>query len=36
MIIKKGEPIAIIKNKNRRKYLTALNYADKDDIYPLR
>ncbi len=34
ILIKKGYPTAIIKNENRRKYLTALNQADKGDIYP--
>ncbi|MBN1833469.1 MAG: Fic family protein [Deltaproteobacteria bacterium] len=35
ILIKKGYPIAIIKNENHRKYLAALNNADKGDIYPL-
>lgn len=34
ILIKKGYPVAIIKNENRRKYLTTLNHADKGDIYP--
>lgn len=34
ILIKKRYPVAIIKNENRRKYLTTLNYADKGDIYP--
>ncbi len=34
ILIKKGYPVAIIKNENRRKYLSALNQADKGDIYP--
>lgn len=34
ILIKKGYPVAIIKNENRRKYLEALNQADKGDIYP--
>ncbi len=34
ILIKKGYPVAIIKNENRRKYLTALNQADKGDIFP--
>ena len=32
ILIKKGYPIAIIKNENRRKYLSTLNQADKGDI----
>ncbi len=34
ILIKKGYPVAIIKNENRRKYLEALNQADKGDINP--
>lgn len=34
ILIKKGYPIAIIKNNNRRKYLTTLNQADHGDILP--
>jgi len=34
IFIKKGYPVAIIKNENRRKYLEALNQADKGDIHP--
>ena len=34
ILIKKRYPIAIIKNENRRKYLTTLSHADKGDIYP--
>jgi len=34
ILIKKSYPVAIIKNENRRKYLTALNQADKGDIVP--
>jgi len=34
ILIKKGYPIAIIRNENRRKYLAALNKADIGDIYP--
>ncbi|MGD9972491.1 MAG: Fic family protein [Desulfatirhabdiaceae bacterium] len=34
ILIKKGYPIAIIKNENRRKYLTALNQADQGDMAP--
>jgi Fic family protein len=34
ILIKKSYPVAIIKNENRRKYLTTLNHADKGDIYP--
>lgn len=34
IFIEKGYPVAIIKNENRRKYLTALNQADKGDITP--
>ncbi|MBF0101988.1 MAG: Fic family protein [Desulfobacterales bacterium] len=34
ILIKKGYPVAIIKNENRRNYLTTLNHADKGDIYP--
>ncbi len=34
ILIKKGYPVAIVKNENRRKYLAALNHADKGDIYP--
>lgn len=34
ILIKKGYPVAIIKNENRRKYLAALNQADKGDINP--
>lgn len=34
ILIKKSYPVAIIRNENRRKYLTALNQADKGDIVP--
>ncbi len=34
ILIKKSYPVAIIKNENRRKYLTALSQADKGDIVP--
>ncbi|KPA19644.1 cell filamentation protein Fic [Candidatus Magnetomorum sp. HK-1] len=34
ILIKRSYPVAIIKNENRRKYLTALNQADKGDIAP--
>jgi Fic family protein len=34
ILIKKGYPVAIIKNENRRKYLSTLNQADKGDINP--
>ncbi|SLM32139.1 hypothetical protein MTBBW1_60039 [Desulfamplus magnetovallimortis] len=34
VLIKKGYPVAIIKNENRRKYLTTLNQADNGDIMP--
>ncbi len=34
ILIKRNYPVAIIKNENRRKYLTALNQADKGDIAP--
>jgi Fic family protein len=34
ILIKKGYPVAIVKNENRRQYLTALNQADKGDIDP--
>ena len=34
VLIKKGYPVAIVKNENRRKYLAALNQADNGDIYP--
>ena len=34
ILIKKGYPVAIIKNENRRKYLAALNQADQGAIYP--
>jgi len=33
IFIKKGYPVAIIKNENHRKYLAALSQADKGDIY---
>jgi len=32
ILIKEGYPVAIIKNENRRKYLSTLNQADKGDI----
>ena len=32
ILLKKSYPVAIIKNENRRKYLTALDRADKDNI----
>ncbi len=34
ILIKKSYPVAIVKNENRRKYLMALNQADKGDIVP--
>jgi len=34
ILIKKGYPVAIIKNENRRKYLESLHQADKGDINP--
>lgn len=34
ILIKKGYPVAIIRNENRRKYLMALNHADRGDIHP--
>lgn len=34
ILIKKNYPIAIIRNENRRKYLTTLNQAGKGDIVP--
>lgn len=34
ILIKKGYPIAIIKNENRRSYLTSLNKSDNGDIFP--
>jgi len=34
ILLKKSYPVAIIKNENRRKYLTALNQADKGNILP--
>jgi len=34
ILIKKGYPVAIIKNENRRKYLTTLSQADKGNINP--
>lgn len=34
ILLKRGYPIAIIKNENRRKYLAALNHADKGDMAP--
>ncbi|MDM8539078.1 Fic family protein [Desulfobacterales bacterium HSG17] len=34
ILIKKSYPVAIIRNENRRKYLTALNHADKGNIVP--
>jgi Fic family protein len=34
IFIKKGYPVAIIKNENRRKYLSALDQADKGAIEP--
>ena len=34
VLIKRGYPVAIVKNENRRKYLAALNQADNGDICP--
>jgi Fic family protein len=34
ILIKKGYPVAIIKNENRRKYLASLNRADEGDMDP--
>ena len=34
VFIKKGYPVAIIKNEERRKYLAALSQADNGDILP--
>lgn len=34
ILITKGYPVAIIKNKNRQKYLASLNQADTGDFYP--
>ncbi|MBW1649689.1 MAG: Fic family protein [Deltaproteobacteria bacterium] len=34
ILMKQKYPMAIIKTENRRQYLTALNKADKGDIYP--
>ena len=34
ILIKKGYPVAIIKNENRRKYLDSLNQADNGDMDP--
>ena len=34
ILIKKGYPVAIIKNENRRKYLASLNQADNGDMDP--
>jgi Fic family protein len=34
ILMKEGYPVAVVKNENRRRYLTALNQADKGDIDP--